>query len=333
MLRPGDVGPRVLQLSERLQKSGYYDGAIIEELDAELAAAVMRFQALHGLTADAVIGPATLRALNVSPQVRMDQINVNLERWRWLPEDLGERYVLVNIAGFRLDVVERGEYRLSMRVVVGQPYRRTPVFSGTMTYLVLNPWWEVPRSIAVKDKLSLIKADPGYLSRQGYSLLAGWGADEQVIDPGDIDWSAVTAGSFSFRLRQRPGAQNALGRVKFMFPNPHSVYLHDTPSRELFAQDSRSFSSGCIRLEYPLELAELLLSPAAEWRRSDIDRVLTAGRETVVKLRQPIPVHLLYWTAWADDDAIQFREDIYGRDERVLRELRKAPPGPDSGPA
>lgn len=332
-LRQGDAGPRVLQVSERLRKSGYYEGAITEEFGAEIAAAVMRFQAVHGLTEDAVIGQATLRALNVSPQTRMDQIIVNLERWRWLPEDLGERYIVVNIAGFNLDVVEHGENQLSMRVVVGQPYRRTPVFSGTMTYLVLNPWWEVPRSIAVKDKLPLIRSDPGYLERQGYSVLAGWGADEQVIDPEAIDWSAVTAGSFAFRLRQKPGAQNALGRVKFMFPNPHSVYLHDTPSRELFAKETRSFSSGCIRLEHPLELAELLLSSTESWRRVEIDRALSTGRETVVKLPRPVPVHLLYWTAWADEDTIHFRDDVYGRDERVLRELRKAPPGPDSGPA
>ncbi|HEX2138681.1 MAG TPA: L,D-transpeptidase family protein [Woeseiaceae bacterium] len=332
-LRQGDAGPRVLQVAERLRRSGYYEGAGAEAFGTDLAAAVKRFQAVHGLAADGVIGQATLRALNVSPQTRVEQVIVNLERWRWLPEDLGERYIIVNIAGFDLDVIEHGENRMSMRVVVGQPYRRTPVFSGTMTYLVLNPWWEVPRSIAVKDKLPLIKSDPAYLERQGYSLLTGWGADEQALDAAAIDWSGVTAASFRFRLRQKPGPQNALGRVKFMFPNPHSVYLHDTPSRELFAKDMRSFSSGCIRLEHPLELAELLLSSTEAWRRPDIDRALASGRETIVKLPRPIPVHLLYWTAWADEDTVHFRDDIYGRDERVLRELRKAPPGPDNGPA
>ena len=332
-LRQGDTGPRVRQVAERLRMSGYYDGTAGEDFDAALAEAVMRFQTLHGLTADAVIGAATLRALNVTPQERMDQVVVNLERWRWLPEELGERYIIVNIAGYNLDVIEQGQTRLSMRVVVGQPYRRTPVFSGTMTYLVLNPWWEVPRSIAVRDKLPLIKADSGYLARFNYSVLSGWGADEQLLDPAGIDWSAVTAKNFQFRLRQAPGPQNALGRVKFMFPNPHSVYLHDTPSRELFAKDARSFSSGCIRLEHPIELAELLLSGGERWSRPEIERVLATGRETVVKLAAPLPVHLLYWTAWADEEGIQFRDDIYGRDERVLRELRKAPPGPDDDPA
>jgi murein L,D-transpeptidase YcbB/YkuD len=191
----------------------------------------------------------------------------------------------------------------------------------------------VPRSIAVKDKLPLIKADPGYLARLGYAVLSGWGADEKVLDPAGIDWNAVTAKNFPFRLRQAPGPQNALGRVKFMFPNAHSVYLHDTPSRELFAKDARPFSSGCIRLEHPLELAELLLSAGEHWSRAEIDRVLATGRETVVKLPAPLPVHLLYWTAWADEEGMQFRDDIYGRDERVLRELRKAPPGPNGDSA
>lgn len=326
-LREGDRGPRVAEMARRLEMAGYYEGDAAEEFDTELAAAVARFQVLHGLTPDAVVGRATLRILNEPVQAQIEKIIVNLERWRWLPENLGERYVIVNIAGFNMDLIEQGETSLSMRVVVGRPYRRTPVFSGNMTYLVLNPSWEVPRNIAVRDKLPLIKADPAYLGRQGYALLQGWGADERVIDPASVDWDSITAGNFRFRLRQRPGELNALGRVKFMFPNTHAVYLHDTPSRELFAQASRSFSSGCIRLEQPLELAERLLSGSDNWRRPDIDRTVQGGKETVVKLPQSIPVHLLYWTAWADTDAIQFRDDIYERDVRVMRELRKGPPG------
>lgn len=326
-LREGERGPRVAEMARRLEMSGYYEGDADEEFNAELAAAVARFQSLHGLADDAVVGRATLRTLNEPVQARIEKIIVNLERWRWLPEDLGERHIIVNIAGFNMDVVEQGETSLSMRVVVGRPYRRTPVFSGNMTYLVLNPSWEVPNNIAVRDKLPLIKADSTYLAGQGYSLLQGWGADERVVDPASVDWDSITARNFRYRLRQRPGELNALGRVKFMFPNVHSVYLHDTPSRELFAQASRTFSSGCIRLEQPLELAELLLSGNDNWRRPNIDRTVQGGKETVVKLRQAIPVHLLYWTAWADADAIQFRDDIYERDVRVMRELRKGPPG------
>jgi len=236
--------------------------------------------------------------------------------------------VLVNIAGFTLDVSDRDELILSMRVVVGQPYRRTPVFSGLISYLVFNPYWEVPYSIAVKDKLPLIKSDPGYLAKQGYTLLEGWGASETVVDPLTVDWATVTAKNFRYRLRQSPGPHNALGRVKFMFPNEFSVYLHDTPSRELFSRYSRPFSSGCIRLESPLEFAELLLSGNPSWDRAAIDRAIGTGRETTVRLPQGVPVHLLYWTAWVDADGVlQLRDDIYSRDTNVLRLLRVMPPG------
>jgi L,D-transpeptidase YcbB len=350
-LRRGDTGPRVAELAARLQASGDYvpgsgahdSGAHdsggpdaagtalpvldTETFDADLEQGVRRFQARHGLGADGLVGRQSQTALNVPVQDRIDQVIVNLERWRWLPETLGDRYVIVNIAGFRLDVIEHGEPALSMRVVVGRPFRRTPVFSDTIRYLVLNPSWEVPSTIAIQDKLPLIKADPGYIATQGFQLLQGWGADERRVDPATVDWSAVTARNFSYRLRQPPGPMNALGRIKFMFPNKFSVYLHDTPARNLFAEDARAFSSGCIRLESPVDLAALLLGEDPGWSRSAIDAALATGRERNVTLPRPMPVHLLYWTAWADADGrIEFRDDIYGRDVPVLRELREAPP-------
>lgn len=326
-LRPGETDPRVAELVARLSASGDYDGAATDTFDDSVASAVRAFQARHGLTADGVVGRASLAALNVPIQSRIDTIIVNLERWRWLPETLGDRYVIVNIAGFNLDVVEDGETTMNMRVVVGRPYRRTPVFSDTIRYLVLNPSWEVPTTIAEQDKLPLIKANPDYLAQQGFQLLRGWGSDEQRIDPASVDWSTVTARNFPYRLRQGPGPYNALGRVKFMFPNQFSVYLHDTPARELFAETARAFSSGCIRLQRPLDLAELLLRNDPGWSRDAIDKSIAAGREQTVTLRQPIPVHLLYWTVWVDaNGTIQFRDDIYGRDAPVLRELRESPP-------
>lgn len=326
-LREGDDDIRVAKLGERLHASGEFSGVPSTLFGKELADAVRRFQSRHGLGADGVVGQATLQALNVSVEARIDQIIVNLERWRWLPEDLGERHVLVNIAGFTLDVIEKENALLSMRVVVGQPYRRTPVFSSVISYLVFNPSWEVPFSIAVKDKLPLLKGDPGYLSRQGYTLLEGWGASERVIDPLAVDWRTITAKNFPYRLRQSPGPHNALGRVKFMFPNEFAVYLHDTPSRELFARDSRPFSSGCIRLQRPIELAELLLAGSSSWNRAAIDRAVGTGRETTVRLPRGVPVHLLYWTAWVDaEDSLQLRDDIYSRDAKVLRLLRVTPP-------
>jgi L,D-transpeptidase YcbB len=327
-LHPGDSDPRVDQLRERLRAGGDFAGTERGPLfDDELAAGVEHFQARHGLTVDGVVGPATLAALNRPIQDRINQIIVNLERWRWLPESLGERYVIVNIAGFRLDVVEHGEPVLSMRVVVGRPYRRTPVFSDSIRYLVLNPSWEVPTKIAIQDKLPLIRQNPAYLTESGFDLLEGWGGDERRIDPMTVDWNAVNARNFPYRLRQRPGEMNALGRVKFMFPNQFSVYLHDTPSRELFGEDVRAFSSGCIRLQQPLELAELLLRDNPNWSREAIDRAIAGGREQTVTLPQPMPVHLLYWTVWVDPDGtLQFRDDIYQRDDPVLRELREDPP-------
>lgn len=326
-LRLGDQGERIAQLKARLLSSGDYESSADRLFDEGLADAVVRFQARHGLGADGLVGRATLAALNISVQSRIDQVIVNLERWRWLPESLGERYIFVNIAGFSLDVLDGDETILSMPVVVGRPYRRTPVFSGSISYLVLNPSWEVPSSIAGRDKLPLIKADPNYLAEQGYTLLQGWGAEERVVDPTTVDWANVTARDFRYRLRQAPGPLNALGEVKFMFPNAHSVYLHDTPARELFGEDARAFSSGCIRLARPLDLAELLLRDAPNWDRPAIERTIAGGAEQTVRLERNMPVHLLYWTAWVDEDGVtQFRDDVYGRDTPVLQELREPPP-------
>jgi murein L,D-transpeptidase YcbB/YkuD len=326
-MRSGDTGPRVAQLIDRLRVSGDFNGQPGDRFDAAVATAVREFQARHGLTADGLVGRGTISALNVPIQDRINQIIVNLERWRWLPESLGDRYVIVNIAGFRLDVVELGETTLTMRVVVGRPYRRTPVFSDTIRYLVLNPSWEVPSTIATQDKLPIIKQNPNYLADQGYQLLQGWGADEKRVDPASVDWTTITPRNFPFRLRQGPGPLNALGLVKFMFPNKFSVYLHDTPARDLFAEDARAFSSGCIRLESPLDLAELLLRDNPNWSRAAIDRAIADGREQTVSLPQPLPVHLLYWTVWVDENGVlQFRDDIYGRDLPVLSELREDPP-------
>jgi murein L,D-transpeptidase YcbB/YkuD len=326
-MRSGDTGPRVAHLIDRLRVSGDFNGQPGDRFDAAVATAVREFQARHGLTADGLVGRGTISALNVPIQDRINQIIVNLERWRWLPESLGDRYVIVNIAGFRLDVVELGETTLTMRVVVGRPYRRTPVFSDTIRYLVLNPSWEVPSTIATQDKLPIIKQNPNYLADQGYQLLQGWGADEKRVDPASVDWTTITPRNFPFRLRQGPGPLNALGLVKFMFPNKFSVYLHDTPARDLFAEDARAFSSGCIRLESPLDLAELLLRDNPNWSRAAIDRAIADGREQTVSLPQPLPVHLLYWTVWVDENGVlQFRDDIYGRDLPVLSELREDPP-------
>jgi murein L,D-transpeptidase YcbB/YkuD len=203
--------------------------------------------------------------------------------------------------------------------VVGKPYRQTPIFRSEMTYLVLNPTWTVPPTILAQDMLPAQRKDPGYLARKGLQVIDARGA---VVPTSSIDWAHATPGNFKYALRQPPGPDNALGRVKFMFPNSYSVYLHDTPSRNLFEKSERAASSGCIRVENPLELAALLLEGQPGWDRAAIDRVVAEGKTTTVKLAQPVPVLLTYWTAWVDRDGVlQLREDVYGRDAKVAAAL------------
>ncbi|UZJ45805.1 L,D-transpeptidase family protein [Marinimicrobium sp. C6131] len=332
ILREGDDDPRVPAIRRRLELLGDLEeaprpdaGATV--VDASFLTGVARFQARHGLKPDGLVGRRTLAELNVSPDQRVEQLRANLERWRWLPESLGEEYILVNIAGFDMQVVQRGDVVMRQRVVVGRPYRRTPVFTGQMTYLVIHPSWEVPHSLAVKDQLPLVKENPGYLEEMGFSVLHGWGTEEVRVDPKDVDWQTLTARQFTYRLRQAPGPRNALGRVKFMFPNRHNVYLHDTPARGLFAEDDRAKSSGCIRLEEPDRLTRwLLIDRGQQMTGGALQAIYDRAEETTVRLRQPIPVHLLYWTAWADEQGrVQYRRDVYERDLPLINALNTPP--------
>ncbi|WP_404366046.1 murein L,D-transpeptidase [Marinobacter sp.] len=291
--------------------------------DPALVFAVKQFQARHGLEADGVVGRATLAALNISPEMRLHQIDLNLERWRWLPDDLGETHVMVNIAAFELKLVDRGQEILRQRVIVGRPFRQTPVFSDRIRYLVINPTWTVPRKLMVQDQLPEVIRDASYLERLGFHVYQGWGANRQLIDPATVDWSSLSARNFPYQLVQQPGPLNALGQIKFMFPNKFDVYLHDTPARGLFGKTERSFSSGCIRVEDPLELARLLLASQADWSGERIQQTVASGQLQTVLLKKPVPVHLEYWTAWADEAGqVQFRNDIYSRDQRLLAALR-----------
>ncbi len=332
-LHPGDAGPRVADLRARLAVTDGAAGAAGPEeagkFDDALRDAVVRFQRRHGLEPDGVVGPATMAALNVTAAERVTVIGANLERWRWLPQDLGRRHILVNIADQRLELRDGDRVVLDMAVIVGRSYRRTPVFTGQMTYLVFSPSWEVPPKLAAQDKLPDLRSDPGRLAAQGFQALSGWGGDAREIDLLGVDWKRVPDGTFPYRLRQKPGPLNALGQVKFMFPNKHNVYLHDTPSRDLFGKASRTFSSGCIRVEKPEELADALLVEQPAWTREAVRAAMEAGEERTVTLDRPLPVHLLYWTAWvAADGTVQFRADIYGRDGNLERAL--AEPAPTS---
>jgi len=321
-LKEGVRDPRVALLRQRLRLSGDLSGAAAPDpdlFDAPLQAAVERFQQRYGLDADGVVGPLTRAALNVPAAARVEQIRLNMERWRWLPRDLGTRYVMVNMAGFDLKVVDHGQAVLTMPVIVGKPYRSTPAFSGRVSYLVFNPGWTVPRTIAVEDMLPKERLDPDYLSREGVEVFSGWSEDAERLDPAQMDWSRYDKDNFPFRFYQPPGPTNPLGRVKFMFPNRFGVYLHDTPSRGLFQRSVRTFSSGCIRVEKPLELAAYLLSDADRtWTVGEVQAQIDTGETRAVHLPQALPIYLVYWTAWADaDGVVHFRDDIYGRDRRM----------------
>ncbi len=302
-LRFGDQGERVAALRGRLVQQAVADGAEAvpplpaDRFDETLAAAVLGFQLRHGLEPDGVAGPATLRALAEPASEHVRRIAINLERQCELPEDLGERYVLVNIAGFQLQAVEDGRTALELKVIIGKPYTRTPIFTGLMTRVILNPSWYVPRSIVAKEIEPRLRRDPGYLERENFEVLP--------------------TRNGRLALRQRPGPDNALGRIKFLFPNPYDVYLHDTPSRTLFNRTVRTFSHGCIRVEKPQELAAWVLGPEG-WTLEDVQDAVANGRERAVALTQSIPVHVVYWTAWVDANGVlQMRNDVYSRDQAL----------------
>lgn len=322
-LKRGMHGERVAVLRRRLAAEGDLQGqpaGHTASFDETLEQAVIRFQRRHGLDADGVVGAQTLAALNVPVQARIDQIRVNLERARWVFQDITKDYVLVDIAGFRAHMVRDGQRVWSSKVQVGKPYRKTPVFKATMTYLVLNPTWTVPPTILAKDILPRVRRDPGYLQRKRIRVVDRKG---RIIDPDTLDWSRYTGRNFPYLLRQDPGPENALGRIKFMFPNKHLVYLHDTPHKGLFRHSERAFSSGCIRIERPFALAELLLDDPKRWSRDNILAAIETGKTQTVLLAKPIKVLLLYWTVNADQQGrVSFRKDLYGRDRRVLEALQ-----------
>ena len=279
-----------------------------------------RFQRRANLDPDGVVGPATTRLLNLKPRERVDQIRVNLERWRWLPANPGDRHLRINIADYRLEAHEHNHITRVHDVIVGQYYRKTPVFSANLTYAILNPWWETPARLARLDKLPIFQKSPEKVEKLGFQVLD---QDGKVLNTREIDWQKYNPSHFPFRLRQQPGPQNALGRIKFMLPNRHDVYLHDTPSRELFDKTRRDFSSGCIRVKDPVGLAEWVFRDNEDWPRERIERTIASGRETRVTLKQPVQTHLLYWTVVSSEETgdIRFIDDIYDRDPPVLGAL------------
>ncbi|MFP4361440.1 MAG: murein L,D-transpeptidase, partial [Alphaproteobacteria bacterium] len=313
---PGETAPGLDRLRRRLRITGDLTAASAggERYDAALVEAVKRFQARHGLAVDGVLGPATRRALNLSARTRLAQLErAAAARARTVPRP-GDRYVMVNLPAFALRYVRDGAVRHRAAVVVGSVDDPTPVFTDAIEYLVFNPNWHVPARIAREELVFDFKEDAAAMAARGFRLVDSTGG---VADPTTVDWAAVEPAALPFRIRQGPGSGNALGRVKFMFPNAHAVYLHDTPSRHLFDRPARAFSHGCIRVRHPLTLAERLLE-ADGWARADLERWVRTGATRHVALTEPVPVHLVYVTAWGDAQGrVQFRRDIYGREPRA----------------
>jgi len=318
-LKSGMTGESIRNLKFRLKQSQDFTGEIDEEYDKDLKESIIDFQKRHGLKPDGIVGPNTFRALNRDIEEIIRTVEINMERLRWLPKSFGENYIFTNIADYTLQVYENKEKVLEMSVIVGREQRSTPVFSSKLSYLVLNPYWTVPRTIAVEDKLPLIKKDINYISENNFKVLKF--IDGKIIEQNyqEINWDNLNKNNFNYYLRQDPGPNNALGRVKFMFPNKFSVYLHDTPNKELFTQTKRNFSSGCIRLEEPLKLTDYLLREDKNWDLKKINSILETNKETTVNLTQKLPIHIIYMTAWVDDQGrLQLRNDIYNRDARLI---------------
>jgi murein L,D-transpeptidase YcbB/YkuD len=320
-LKPGMRDPRVPAIRARL---AYTDGADPKPAaegeafyDRALADAVANFQERHGLDADGNVGKATTVALNVPVEDRIEDIVLAMERIRWMPANLGADRLVVNIAGFELKEYRQNRLKDVMAVVVGKPYSRTPVFSDSVKYVEINPYWNVPSSIAVKEELPKLKQNPAALAADGFEAVQG----SNVRSLTSIDWSRYGPGNFPFQIRQRPGPKNALGRVKFVFPNKFDVYLHDSPARSLFSKADRAFSHGCIRLSRPLDLAVDVLSDVPGWNRDRISQTVATGDRTVVNLVHPLPIHITYFTAWVDHGVANFRTDIYEQDAKLAAAL------------
>ncbi|TGE24155.1 murein L,D-transpeptidase [Hymenobacter aquaticus] len=289
--------------------------------EGELVAAVKEFQELNGLKADGIVSGETLKALNIPVSARIDQVILNMERWRWIPKKFEASYLLVNIPDYKLHVIENNKEVFDMRVIVGKTLNATPVFSDKMEYVVLSPYWNVPWSIIDKELRSKLANNPSYLDRLDMEVVKGYGKKAVAVDPSSIDWASIKQETFKYTVRRRPGPKNDLGEVKFIFPNSNDVYLHDTPHDELFSQAKRGFSHGCVRVAEPLKLAEYLLRDKPGWDMQTIQDTIANRKEKYVALKETLPVYLVYFTAWVDDAGrVHFRDDIYNHDKALARE-------------
>lgn len=303
-------------LKQPLSPADTYEGQLVE--------AVKHFQKRYNLEQDGIIGKKTMAALNIPLQDHIRRIIINMERWRWLPHTLDGQRLLVNIAGFSLAGIQDEQLEIVMPVIVGKQHHETPVFTHTMRYIEFNPYWNIPNSIAVNEMVPKMIKDPGYLKKERIRIFDGWQKDAREVDPAAIDWPTIGKGIKKYRLRQDSGPDNALGTIKFMFPNSYNVYMHDTPAHSLFKRNNRSFSHGCIRVSNPRQLAlHILQHDDQGWSIERINALINAGKRTVVPLKKPFPVHILYRTVFVDprDNTVHFYNDVYGRDTLLSQAL------------
>ncbi|WP_413843365.1 L,D-transpeptidase family protein [Tateyamaria sp.] len=321
-LKPGQSGASVVALRNRLIAMGFLKRTNTQAYDTSVQAAVQQFQLAHGLAADGVVGAGTMKELNTGVQERLQSIIVAMERERWVNQERGKRHVLVNIPDFTAKIVDNGKVTFSTRSVVGanKQDRPTVEFSDVMEFMVVNPSWYVPRSIVVGEYLPALQRDPNAVRHIEITDSRG-----RAVNRGSADFSQYTARTFPYAMRQPPSKGNALGLVKFMFPNPYNIYLHDTPAKNLFAREARAYSHGCVRLADPFDFAYALLAKQESNPESYFQSVLATGRETRVDLKNPVPVHIIYRTAFTTPKGrTQYRRDVYGRDAQIWRALSKA---------
>ncbi|HEX7775515.1 MAG TPA: L,D-transpeptidase family protein [Parvibaculum sp.] len=310
---------RIVLIRKRLLATGDMTASGGDQMlfDDAVYEGIRRFQSRHGLEPDGTVGRGTLNAMNVPVAARIQQLEINLKRLNDVAPTLGARYVFVNIAGQEVEAVENGEVVIRKRVIVGKEDRQTPEYTSKINYVTINPYWNVPESIAIKDLLPKIRANPKFLSRMGIRVLHGWTDAAPEVDPSTVDWSdpAVTR---EYRLRQDPSRLNSLGTVKINFPNPFAVYLHDTPVKTLFSRQGQNFSSGCVRVQDVRDLVAWLLKDNAGWDRARIDQTIKSGEHMDVTLPRQVPIYLMYLTAWVGEDGVvNFRDDVYDRDRKL----------------
>jgi murein L,D-transpeptidase YcbB/YkuD len=316
--KKGERHPDIAMIKTRLMISG--DLKIVGErekdiFDESLEDAIRNFQKRHGIKDHGILDKETIDALNISLDSRIRQMEINMERWHWMPHDLGKRHIIVNIPAFELDVLEEDKTIMHMRAILGKRLQRTPPLSSKINSVDLNPFWNIPMSIAKNEILPILKRDPDYLIREKIRIYRNWTGQARKLDPRVIPWRQITPGKFAYRLVQDPGPLNPLGRIKFLFPNESDVYIHDTPSKHLFQREVRAFSHGCIRIERPLELAHYLLQDNPRWSGKKIEKRIKKGKTERISIPEPIDTHIVYFTTWVEPEGtVQFRRDIYYAD-------------------